>query len=751
MNRLLGVVNTIIGLAVIALLGAAYWYFWRPLPEVSGNLPAPVSAATSIARDALGVPHIRAANQDDLLFAQGYATAADRLWQMDSLRRFSAGDLSEVVGPVGLAADRDSRRLRIRRVAEEIYPRLAPQDRAAFAAYVRGVNYYIATHHGRYSFEFAALGYDPMPWSTVDSILIGLYMYRSLTSTWEAEIHKRSMLQVARDPAKVQLLWPVRGGLEIPPGSDVSPGGDVQEGSNGWAVSGAHTASGKPLLSNDMHLQWSIPGIWYMAQLEMPGMNVMGVTLPGVPGVISGHNERMAWGLTNVGFDVQDLYVEKLDVRTGRYQFRDHVEQARLEREMIRIKGKPPEPFQRWVTRHGPVFIEDENEKMTLRWTAAEPGLFAFPFLDINRARNWDDFTRALSNYPGPAQNFVYADVDGNIGFHVAGKLPVRRNYYGDIPVDGSSGDFEWDGYIPFDQLPNSYNPPNGYIVTANQNSFPRDYPYHVNGNFPSEYRARQILDMLRAKQGLKPDDMLRIQKDVYSAFAHFLASQIVQATDKRKATNPNFNDAIPLLRKWDGQMDKGEAAPMIVALAYQYLRKFIGDSAAPGKGSIYDLEISSAVVRNLLLKRPTGWFDNWDVTLERALADGIDEGRRMQGDSLAKWRYGRFLEVQITHPIGHQIPIIGKYFDIGSVEMSGTSTSVKQTTKRVGPSMRMNADLSDWDSSLLNIPIGQSGHPLSRHYKDEWDAYYNGTSFPMQFRKVDVKDTLTLEPDNRK
>jgi penicillin amidase len=752
MSRLITVINGIIGVLLIALLGAAYWYLWRPLPEVSGSFPAPVSSEITIARDALGVPHIHAANQDDLLFAQGYTTAADRLWQMDSLRRYSAGELAEVVGPAGLPVDRDSQRLRTRRVAEEIYARLNRQDRAAFAAYVRGINYYITTHHGRYSFEFAVLGYDPMPWSTVDTILVGLYMYRNLTSTWEAEIHKRSMLQAASDPAKVQLLWPVRGGIEVPPGGDVSPGGDSQEGSNAWAVSGAHTASGKPLLSNDMHLQWSLPGVWYMAQLQMPGMNVMGVTLPGVPGVISGHNDHIAWGITNTGFDVQDLYIEKLDARTGRYLFRGQVEQARLERGAIRIKGKPAEPFERWVTRHGPVFVEDENEKMALKWTAAQPDLFAFPFLDLDRARNWGEFTKALANYPGPAQNFVYADTDGNIGYHAAGKLPIRRNYYGDVPVDGSSGDYEWDGYIPFEQLPNAYNPPDGYIVTANQNPFPRNYPYHINGNFPSEYRSRQILDMLRAGKALKPDDTLRIQKDVYSAFSHFLARQIVAAVDRRKATNPNFSEAVPLLRKWDGQMDKGEAAPMIVTLAYQYFRKFIGDRAAPGKGPIYETEMSAAVIRKLLVTRPAGWFDNWDVTLERALADGLEEGRRIQGDAVAKWQFGRYLEVRIPHPIGHPLPMIGKYFDIGPVEMSGSSTSVKQTSKRVGPSMRMNADLANWDNSLLNLPIGQSGHPLSRHYKDEWDAYYNGQSFPMQFDKVDVKDSLKLTPlDSRR
>jgi penicillin amidase len=411
------------------------------------------------------------------------------------------------------------------------------------------------------------------------------------------------------------------------------------------------------------------------------------------------------------------------------------------------VKGKLPEEFQRWVTRHGPVIIMDEKEQVSLKWVAAEQGLFSFPFLEIDRARSWGEFSAALASYPGPAQNFVYADVDGNIGYHAAGKLPIRRKSNGDVPVDGASGDFEWDGCIPFEELPNSYNPPNGYIVTANQNPFPADFAYHVNGNYPPEYRHRQILDLLRANPKLKPEDALRIQKDVYSGFADFFARQLVQAVDRRKATNPAFTEPIAVLRNWDGQMDKDHAAPLIVTLAYQYFRKFVGESAAPGKGPIYETQMSVAVLRNLLTQRPAGWVDNWDVTLERALSDGLDEGRRMQGDAIAKWHYGLYLQVQITHPVGHNIPLVGKYFDIGPVPMSGSSTSIKQTSKKLGPSMRLNADLSDWENSLLNLPIGQSGHFLSSNYKDEWDAYYSGKSFPMQFNKVEAKDTLKMEP----
>jgi penicillin amidase len=736
LDRAFRYVNILIGILLLGALGLVYWYFWRPLPQTSGEIGAPVSAKITVTRDHLGVPDITAGNEDDLFFAQGYATAQERLWQMDSLRRFAAGDLCEIVGPVALEADRESRRLRMRRIAEDAYNTMPAQDRGEFAAYSRGVNYFIQTHGKSLPYEFALLGYDPRPWSVVDSILICLYMYRSLTTTFPEKIVKRNLL-AAGDADKIKFLFPVRAGFEIAPGSDEQPG------SNAWAISGKFTASGKPLLSNDMHLEFSIPGIWFMVGLHMPGMHVAGVSLPGTPGVIVGHNDRIAWGVTNLHFDVQDLYVEKIDERTGRYLFRGQVEQARAEREVIRIKGKEPVDQRQWVTRHGPIVVDN----LALRWTAGEPGMFEFPFVEIDRARNWDEFTKALGRMPGPGQNAVYADRDGNIGYHASGKLPIRRNYAGDVPVDGSSGQNEWDGYIPFEKLPSAFNPASGMVVTANQNPFPKDYEYTVSGTFAPPYRSRQIRDMLVGRTGLKPEDNLRIQKDVYSGFSLILARAIVAACDKRKVTNADLTDAIAILRSWDGQMDKNEPAPLIVTLAFQYFRKAAADVASPGNGALYETQMSPAPLSRLLKERPEGWFRDYDEVLVRCLVDAVEEGRRMQGRIVKKWFYGKYLQVAINHPVGHQLPLVHGYFDIGPVPMSGGSTTVKQTTRRLGPSERFDADLSDWDQSLLNLTIGESGHVLSRHYRDQWDAYYSGTSFPMRFDHVEVKSTLTLTP----
>ena len=732
MHRIIRIVNILIAIALAAGLALVYWFAWRPLPQRSGTIEAQVSAPVSVVFDSLGEPHIRAGNLEDALFVQGYVTAQDRLWQMDGLRRFAAGDLAEVVGPSALESDREARRLLMRRTAEQAYARISAQDRAVLAAYTRGVNAFIDSHRGSLPLEFTLLQYQPRPWSVVDCLLISLHMFRTLTSTWRLDIMKQSMLAQG-ERAKVDYLFPIRAGTEPQPGS------------NAWVLAGGRTASGKPLLSNDPHLEFGVPGIWYMTHIEAPGLDVAGVSIPGLPGVIIGHNRRIAWGMTNLQFDVQDLYLEKFDDRTGRYLFRGKVEQARHEIEVIRVKGQAPSQLPLWITVHGPIFAAEGTERMALRWMANEPGVLQFPILDIDRAGNWQEFTKALTRYPGPAQNFVYADVDGNIGYHAAGVLPIRRGFSGDVPVDGSSGNFEWQGTIPFDQLPAVYNPPGGIIATANQNPFPADYPYPVNGNFAPPFRVNQIRALLSARRNWQAEDLLAVQKDVYSSFGKFLAGQLVAAYDQRRFKNPELGDAISVLRAWNGQMEKDLAAPFLITLAYEHVRTAVAENAAPGSGATYDFPLGSAAIERLLRERPAGWFADYDGMLLRVLVDAVEEGQRIQGRDVRRWQYGAAMRLTITHPVTHQVPWLGKYFDIGPALMSGSSFTVKQTTLRIGPSMRMNADLSDWDRSLLNVVVGESGHILSRHYRDQWPSYYVGHSFPMQFRNVKASSTLVF------
>lgn len=742
MRKLLFVANVAIAIALAALLGASWWVFVRALPQTSGVIRAGVSAPVTVERDSLGEPHISAQNDSDAWFVQGYTVAEDRMWQMDMLRRLASGEVSEVVGSIAVETDRDARRLRMRRIAEDIYVKLPAAERAVLAAYTRGVNAFIESHHSRFGLEFTLLDYEPRLWSGVDTLLCGLQMYRTLTTDWKTKLVKEKMLR-GGDPAKVNWLFPVRSGQEF------LPGGDVQPGSNAWAVAGSRTANGKPLLSNDMHLEFSLPGIWHLTHLKTPDMDVAGVELPGVPGIIVGHNGHIAWGVTNLGFDVQELYLERMDMRTGQYLFHGALEQARPEHEIILVKGAQAEQMGTWITRHGPVFQTENGRVLTLKWSAADATQFHNIFPDVNRARNWSEFTAALARFGGPAQNFVYADDGGNIGYHVAGRLPIRRNFGGDVPADGSSGENEWDGYIPFEQLPQSFNPKDGLIVTANQNPFPRDYPYRVTGIFAPQYRSRQIRDLLSGSHAkLTPADTLRVQKDVYSGFDRFIGKQLTAAADAKHSTNEKIAAALPLLRSWDGQMDYEHAQPLITQLAFQYIRKAVAEKASPGNGGAYDVQISSAVIERLLRERPADWFPDYNAMLLDSFTKAMDEGERMQGGDPARWKWGKYMYIDLQQPVGSHLPLVGSWFNIGPLPMSGSSTTVKQTTRKLGPSERMNVSAGNWDESLMNLPVGESGSRASFHYADQWDAYYNGTSFPMRFGRIEAKSTVTFQPN---
>ena len=733
LNRLTKFINSLIGLVILAALAATWWYAWRPLPQTSGTLLAPLTAPTTIHRDARGLPSIEAKTLEDLLFAQGFATAQDRLWQMETLRRAATGTLSEVVGANALPLDREARGLRIARIAERQLVALSPVDRATLAAYARGVNHYIRTQRGNYPVEFRLLGFDPRPWRIEDTLSVGLIMYRNLSSTGRNELQKALLLEKG-DPEKINLLFSSRGGQ------------DLQPGSNAWALSGTRTASGKALLANDPHLEHGLPGVWHAVHLRGGGLDVTGFTIPGLPGVVIGRNPRIAWGITNLGFDAQDYFLEQLDPNSGRYLYKGQFLQAELDRELIPVKNASPVEFKQWVTNHGPVSTIG-NRQAALQWTAAAPLPFHYALLDLNRATNWTEFRAALELFPSASSNFVYADTDGNIGLQVAGQLPIRRNRSGDVPVEGTSGEFNWEGFIPFAELPSFYNPPSGRVLTANQNPFPADYKYSVSGDFAPPYRARQIADRLDSPEIKKwtPADTIRLQADVYSGFSHHLAAHVVKAWQRRQASDPNLAPAIELLKQWNGQMMPELPAPLIITYTYQNLRRMVIENAARQPGATYELRIGPAHIESLLDRQTPGWFPDWDAVLLRALGEGVEEGQRAQGSDVRKWRYGIYNQITIRHPVLERIPYVGAYFNLGPYQANGSSTTLKQTSARLLPSLRFVADFGpDPSGGLYHLPAGLSGHALSSHYKDQWRAYQSAEGFPLNSPAV---ETLILQP----
>jgi penicillin G amidase len=744
LSRAVRIVNVSIALLAVLIAAVIYWYALRPLPKTAGEITAPISSSATVKRDARGIPHIEAASWQDAVFLQGYVTAQDRLWQMDVLRRFAAGELAEVFGAAALHEDERSRRIQMRAIAEADAKHLTAEEGELLAAYTRGVNFFIATHHGDYSLEFSLPGhqYNPRPWSPVDSILVGLVMYRNLTDSAATDLERGQLLAVASDVHKFQVLFPTQEGAYVSPGS------------NAWAVSGAHSIDGKPLVANDPHLEYGIPCTWHLVHLQAPELNVSGGALPGLPGVITGHNENIAWGETNLQADVEDLYIEQIDDRTGRYLFQGRVEQARLDKQKILIRGGKPVKLDTWITRHGPVIGSSAGRGYSLRWTAADG--FRFPFWDIDRARNWQEFRAALSSYWGPAQNFIYGDKAGNIGYQAAGRVPIRRNFPGNVPVDGALGLFEWDGYIPFEQMPSEHNPPSGIVATANQDPFPPGYPYSVSGSFADPYRVRQIRARLTANAKLDVADMLAVQKDVYSAYGCFLAGQIQQAVAAKGKGDRAAAEAVAVLARWNGQMDWRDPAPVIT----EFLSNQLGASlvllmtkpaylSGASKIKLPLLLPRPFVIEKLLRDRPSGWVpkDDWNGWILKNLNTALEQARRRLGSPMAKWRWGQVLQWNIAHPVGKQLPLVNYFFDIGPIEMSGSGTTVKQTTATLGPSERMVVDFADLDKSVQNLPTGESGNVASGHYKDQWPAYYAGTSFPMEFYHVDAKEVLHIKP----
>jgi penicillin G amidase len=536
-------------------------------------------------------------------------------------------------------------------------------------------------------------------------------------------------------------------------------------GSNDWVVSGTHTVTGKPLLSNDMHLGHQMPNLWYEAHLHAGNLDVAGVTLPGMPYVIVGHNQRIAWGFTNVSPTVTDVYIENFNGQ-GAYQTPGGWAQPEHRTEVIHVKGKPDVNVDVRITRHGPIVTEivsGETRPLALRWTLYDR--LHIPFLDVNEAQNWQDFRRAFSQLDAPGQNVVFADVDGNIGYQTTGKVPIRAAGDGSLPVSGADNAHEWTSYIPFEKLPSIYNPPSGIIGTANGRITPDNYPNSVSVEWEAPWRTERIYRVLESGRQFSMADMLALQNDVHSEAEQFAAERFVYAVDHATKPSARAKQAADLMRSWDGRMLASSAAPTIAENSILELRRLLlepklGSAPAESKPAdtglnwkTYSWEMRSVWLENILLHRPKRWlpeaFPNYDELLTAAV-DAAVNGPTVPKD-LASWRWGAFNAIEIQHPILGKIPVIKRWSGPGVQEQSGSGFTVKAVTRHHGPSERFTANLADLDQSTLNTVTGQGGNFLSPYYMDQWKAWYEGTSFTLPFSAKAVEATkahrLILEP----
>jgi penicillin amidase len=804
----------IAGVVAVIVATAIWWFVYRPLPQLDGSVVVPgLHSQVTVERDNWGVPHIRAASVEDLAEAQGYVTAQDRLWQMDLLRRASRGQLSEVLGPATLKIDKDFRLLNFSRAADRDCAMNSSDVRKVLEAYARGVNLYIQQHLTRLPIEFTLLNYKPQPWQPTDSLVIAGYMYRTLTDTREEEMGRAIVTakvgselakdlyspeasmdhfvvgdpHAAKDPRAQSSHDPDEDDDEMDPedvlkaqrennSNPVMAAPNVtselasevqlwlresqQEirhslGSNNWVVNGEHTASGKPLLANDMHLELSLPPIWYEVHLTAPEWNVKGFALPGAPMVVVGHNDRIAWGFTNNGADVLDLYIETFHpANPDEYRVNGEWKKADVYDEVIKVKGAPDEHLKILVTRHGPVVHQDGDKGYAMRWTVLEPGALCNFYNWLGKAQNWGEFRETMKEIWGPGQNVVYADVDGNIGYILGARVPIRKKGHGEVPVPGDTDDYEWTGYIPFEQLPQVFNPESGLIVTANARVTGPNYKPYITDHWEEPYRTARIFDLLRDKRDLQPEDMLKIQTDTYSYPHLFLAEQLVAASRVAPPKDPRAQKLIQEAKNWNGMADANSSVVSFLdAALFQALNLILDPHLGKDTEDYHWRRI--AFLQRVLTERPARWlpadYKNYDELLSAAADQAVKKLEERTGDTDPDdWAWKKFNYLDMLHPIGRD-GILKRLLSITDQPQSGTVWSPRAASRHHGPSERFVANLADWDKSIMLITGGESGQTGSEHYRDQFPYWFQGEAIYGPFSdaaEAKVKrHLLTLQP----
>jgi penicillin amidase len=806
----LWVLGGLILLICLLIAGGLLWLHHAmatSLPVVDGSLHlSGLTAPVAVRRDGHGVPHIEAANLDDLLLAQGYVTAQDRLWQMDVLRRNASGELAEILGPKLVEHDKAQRVFQYRNVAQRIYQSQPDADRHRYEQYSKGINLFIeetAQHPERLPAEFRLLDYKPRPWVGSDCMLILVNMVESLDTHWDVKLGRELVSSRLHDPRLEADLYPVGSWRDQPPTAAVAdmtqphpapspddedsdqtqtrnmppklPAEDMRElrqtlgfsscdgclpGSNEWVIAGKHTASGKPLLSNDMHLDLSVPNIWYMAELKSPEMHATGVTLPGTPFITAGHNDHVAWGYTALYSDVQDLYVEKLDGK-GNYAG-PNGEWLPLANttETIHVRFGKDVKVNVQLTAHGPLLtplFKTEKRPIALRWTLYDPALATVPIYEMNKAANWQQFSAAIGAWCYPTLNLVYADDAGHIAYHAIGKVPMRPNGLVGTPIQDSN--HEWQGYIPFDELPYSVDPPSGLLATANSRVTPNDSKFPLTLEWADPYRAERIYMDLRGRDKLTRDDMLAVETDIYSEVDQELAHRFAYAIDRTATADARMKQAADMLRSWDGRMSADSPAASIILRARQAFWPLILEPKLGSDSEAYAWSEKNFAEEEIIMhganagSAPSPWlpkgYKDWDALLTEAVKRGLDLGHAPA--NLADWNYGSWHVVDLEHPIYQMLPIVKGWSGTGEQPLSGDTTTIKQVGRAFGPSQRFTMDWSSPDESTEDIVLGESGDPLSPWFRDQWQAWYSGSTFPLPFSQSAVAaqtaHTLQLAP----
>ncbi len=745
----------------------------QALSQISGTLVVEgLSNPVEILRDTWGIPHIFAKTMEDMFLAQGFVVAQDRMWQLDIWKRTGEGRLAEIVGASAIQRDTLARLLRFRGNWDAEYQSYHPQGREIIEAFVKGINAAISLAANRLPIEFQIMGLKPQPWTpeTVVSRMAGFVMTRNASSeVWRAQMVKALGTQKTEELAPLNPLKKIH----VPEGLNLD---DIDSSvialfpgradkldlkpveSNNWVVDGAKTNTGKPLLANDPHRPILNPSLRYMVHLNSPGWNVLGAGEPALPGIATGHNEQIAWGITILGIDQQDLYVEETDPQNpNRYRTGDTWSQMQIEKDRIPVKGQAPVEVTLKFTRHGPVIHEDpqKHRAYALRYVGSDPGTAGYlGALSIHQARNWEEFRKGVEHWKVPSLNLVYADVDGNIGYQGVGLTPVRKNGDGLLPVPGSPSKYEWERFLPMSALPHYFNPPQHFIATANHNVIPQGYAHVLGYELGSSFRYDRIVEVLRRPRFFTIEDFKKLQHDVMS----LPARELVPLLKNVRTDDPELRQATDLLLAWNYWVGKEVAAAAIYEFWFQKLQTNVYKQRVPE-------EAWKLIQEKFSVERVIDWLKKADPGRDKILLQSLEEAikdlKHLMGPDMKKWHWGAVHIAEFNHPLAASNALKAIFNPLG-VARDGDGLTVGNTggsaadnfQQRTGASYRHILDTADWDRSVGTSVPGQSGQPRSPHYADLISYWAENRYFPLLFSRSQIerntKNKLVLLPETR-
>ncbi|MCP4162576.1 MAG: penicillin acylase family protein [Deltaproteobacteria bacterium] len=730
-----------------------------------------------IFRDKNGFPNIYAEDIHDLMFAQGFVHAQDRLWQMEMIRQLCRGQLSSFLGEKYIGRDKYFKTIGLHRVAEKSFSLLDNESRAYLQYYAEGVNEYINKFRHRLPIEYSITGLKPTPWLPEDSLIITNMLALNMGLNKNSEKDRISLIKSVGEDVANQLMldFPEELTDSVLEATDVRQKTEtltfseeylhnfnVSWGSNNWVVHGSKTTTGKPFLVNDTHLGLSMPSVWYGNNLHMDGFEVGGFSVPGIPLVILGHNSDIFWGVTNLDPDVQDLYIEQVDNKENpeKYLFKGEYLEINKITEIIYVKGGSPVELEILFTHHGPFVEKVKNwEPSTLRWSLYDSSYAFKALIGLNNAENWTEFKEALRDWDGLHQNFVYADKAGNIGYQATGKVPIRsENHSGLLPVAGWDGKSEWQGYIPYDELPSKYNPPEGFITTANNHDVTgTDYPYDLALKYFPGFRVQRITDLLKTKEKLSIDDMKNIIGDTYSVAAERILPFLLET----RVENEMQKRAIDYLKEWDLMLDVNSTAGAIYETWYYYLlNNIFRDELKESASRIINntnFQKHVLLMENILQNPGNKWFDDTntpeiedfnDMSI-KSLNMALVKLSELMGDDISEWRWGEI------HKTKFKDNTLGDFlgFSNTEIEAEGGNSTINQALYvrrdppfRVvhGTSQRLLMDVGNPDNSLVINSTGQNGNLFHPNRTDQTTLFKNMKFNEFSFTRQKVEENST-------